>query len=296
MENLIGDNVPQKKKKQQGLSKTIYFAKIDSPSFEQYGIFGNQKKDLNTALDCAFSTANESYNYEKGTFDYECDKQRYCIRLIETTGTYYFGEISTEREFDDLLEEYRNTSNNESMKSIIIKYFTFFYIDIEKKAIVYIGQKGLKSINKLLTQYVVEYSKVDISIHYLGNADLLKKVEHSHKLESIEFQIADNGGDISKSLDKTLNWDRNINSFLINIKVKRPTKPFIQEIIKDPNRHIKVKKPVLRFQDEEFNEYITHLFEDYFTVKTDLTLDDIDLQKYEKIKTKLVVALGNYVE
>lgn len=128
------------------------------------------------------------------------------------------------------------------------------------------------------------------------SAVFLKLFERSQKLQSIEFQIADNGGDISKSLDQTLNWDRNINSFSIYIKVKHPTKPLIREIIKDPNRHSKVKKPVLKFQDEEFNEYITHLFEDYFTVKTVLTLDDIDLQKYDKIKTKLVLALGNYVE
>lgn len=296
MENLIGDNVPQKRKKERGLSKTICFAKIDSPSFEQFGVFGDQKINLQTALERAFNTSNECYSAEKKTFDYECDKQKYCIQIIESTDKYYFGEISTEREFDDLLEEYRDSSNNESIKSIIIKYFTFFYIDIEKKAIVYIGQKGLKNINKLLTKYISEYSKINISIHYLGNADLLSKIERSQKLQSIEFQIADNGGDISKSLDQTLNWDRNINSFSIYIKVKHPTKPLIREIIKDPNRHSKVKKPVLKFQDEEFNEYITHLFEDYFTVKTVLTLDDIDLQKYDKIKTKLVLALGNYVE
>lgn len=296
MENLIGDNVPQKKKKERGLSKTICFAKIDSPSFEQFGVFGDQMINLKTALERSFNTSNESYNVDKKTFDYECDKQRYCIRIIDSTDKYYFGEISTEREFDDLLEEYRDSSNNESIKSIIIKYFTFFFIDIEKKAIVYIGQKGLKNINKLLTKYITEYSKINISIHYLGNADLLKKIERSQKLKSIEFQIADNGGDISKSLDQTLNWDRNINSFSIYIKVKHPTKPLIKEIVQDPNRHSKVKKPILKFQDEEFNEYITHLFEDYFTVKTVLTLDDIDLQKYDKIKTKLVLALGNYVE
>ena len=296
MENLIGDNVPVKKKKERGLSKTICFAKIDSPSFEQFGLFGDQKVNLKVALERAFNTSNESYNVDKDTYDYECNKQKYCIRILEATNSFYFGEISTEREFDDLLEEYRDSSNNESIKSIIIKYFTFFYIDIAKKAIVYIGQKGLKNINKLLTKYITEYSQISVSIHYLGNADLLKQIERSQKLQSIEFQIADNGGDISKSLDQTLNWDRNINSFSIYIKVKHPTKSYIKEIVKDPNRHIKVKKPVLKFQDEEFNEHVTHLFEDYFTVKTFLTLDDIDLQKNEKIKTKLVRALGNYVE
>ncbi len=296
MENLIGDNVPKKRKKERGLLKTICFAKIDSPSFEQIGVFEDQKINLQTALEHAFDKSNESYISDKGTFDYECDKQKYCIRIIDSNDTYLFGEISTEREFDDLLEEYRDSSNNESIKSIIIKYFTFFYIDIKKKAIVYIGQKGLKNINKLLTKYITEYSKINIFIHYLGNADLLKQIERSQKLQSIEFQIADNGGDISKSLDKTLNWDRNINSFSIHIKVKHPTKPFIKEIVKDPNRHSKVKKPILKFQDEEFNEYVTHLFEDYFTVKTILTLEDIDLNKFDKIKTKLVLALGNYVE
>ena len=296
MENLIGDNIPQKKEKKRGLSKTICFAKIDSPSFEQTGLFGNNDVNLRTALERAFNTSNDSYNSEKGTFDYECDKQKYCIRIKESTDKYYFGEVSTERKFDDVLEEYRDSSNNESIKSIIIKFFTFFYIDIEKKAIVYIGQKGLKNINKLLTKYITEYSKISISIHYLGNADLLRKIERSQKLESIELQIADNGGDISKSLDHTLNWDRNINTFSIYIKVKHPTKPLIKEILRDPNRHSKVKKPILKFQDEEFNEYITHLFEDCFTIRTNLTLDDIDLDKCDKLKNKLVLALGNYVE
>ena len=296
MENIIGDNIPQKRRRAQGFSKTLYFAKIDSPSFEQYSIFGVAKFTLQSALEQAFNKSNESYNLEKNTFDYTCDKQRYCIRMIESTETYYFGEISTEREFDDLLEEYRDKSNNENIKSIIIKYFTFFYIDIEKKAIVYIGQKGLKSINKLFTKYVTEYSNIGITVHYLGNADLLKKIERSQKLQSLEFQMADNGGDVSKSIDKTLSWDRNINSFSIYIKVKHPTKPFIRQIVGDRNRHTKIDKPVLKFQDEEFNDYVTHLFEDYFTVKTTLTLDDIDLKTYDKVKTKLTQALRNYVE
>ena len=296
MENMIGDNIPQKRKRVQGFSKTLYFAKIDSPSFEQYSIFGVEKFTLQAALEQAFDKSNESYNSGKGTFDYECDKQRYCIRIIESTNTYYFGEISTEREFDDLLEEYRDSTNNENIKSIIIKYFTFFYIDVEKRAIVYIGQKGLKSINKLFTKYVSEYSKMKITINYLGNADLLKKIDRSQKLQSIEFQMADDGGAVSKSIDQTLSWDRNINYFSIYIKVKHPTKPYIKEIVGDRNRHKKIKKPVLKFQDEDFNEYVTHLFEDYFTVKTTLTLNDIDLLKNEKVRIKLMQALRNYVE
>ncbi len=295
MKNLVGDNIPQKVKKEKGIDKTIYFAKIICPEYEQFGVFNNTKLDLKTILEQSFNKSNSSYNNEEDCYTYSCDYLNYAIRVIENNDECYFGQISTEKEFNDVLEEYRNSSNNENIKSIIIRYFTFFYIDIKKKAIVYIGQKGIKNIKKLFERYLNEYSGASVTVQYLGNSDLLNKVRKSKKLHSINFQVADNG-DVAKSLDETLQWDRNINNYEIQIKIKKPTENFLGQILTDANRHFKIKNPVLRFQDEAFNEYVTHLFDDYFTIKSVIYSNEIDLGKYEKIKNKLIIAINQYVE
>lgn len=293
MKNLVGDNISPKVKKEKGIDKTICFAKIICPEFEQFGVFSNAKLNLNTVLEQAFSRSNDSYNDKDGCYVYKFGGHNYAISIIENSDEFYFGQISTEKEFNDVLEEYK-TLNNENIKSIIIRYFTFFYIDIKKKAIVYIGQKGIANIKKLFEQYFNEFSKASVTVQYLGNSDLLNQVEKSKKLYYINFQIADNG-DVAKSLDKTLQWDRNINSYEIQIKIKKPTGHFLKQILTDANRHIKIKNPVLKFQDESFNEYVTHLFDDYFTVKSVIYSDEIDLGKYEKIKNKLILAMNQYV-
>ncbi len=296
MKNLLGDNVSKPITNKKGVSKTIYFARINCPEFEQYGIFENNKINLKTVLDRAFDTTNDNYNIDNELYAYECDNQRYSIKVLERNDKFYFGEIYTDKVFDDLLEEYRDGLKNEEIKTIIIRYFPFFYIDITKKAVVYIGQKGLKSINKLFATYIRQYGSINVSIHYLGNKDLLNKIKKSQKLQSIEFEIVDNGGVVSKSLDKTLEWHRNINSFIIQIKMKKPTENFVTQVLNDPQRQMKVKKPILKFQDEGFNEYVTHLFEDSFTIKTKITFDDIDFEKFVKIRNKLETALNDYVE
>ncbi len=295
-ENLVGDTIPTTtRKKEKGVSKTIYFAKISCKEFEQYGVFGSKKICLSSVLKDSFSVDNENYNENEKCFSFSCDNQNYTISIIEHDEGYVFGKISTEKEYNDFLEEYRDGQNSEKLKSVIIKYFTFFYIDIEKKALIYIGQKGLKSINKLFSKYFETYGKEIVRITFLGNSDLIKKVERSTKLQSIEFQVADNG-DVSKSLDEVLSWTRDINSFEIQIKIKKPSKSYIKQIISDNNRLTKIKNPVLKFQDESFNEYVSHLFDDYFTVKDVVFPSEIDINNFEAIRNRLVKAMNNYME
>lgn len=294
-ENLIGDTISDStRKKEKGVSKTIYFAKINCKEFEQYGVFDNKKISLTSVLSDSFNIDNENYNKDEKFFSFSCDNQNYNISIIEHENGYVFGQISTEKEFKDFLEEYRNGQNSEKLKSVIIKYFTFFYIDIERKALIYIGQKGLKNINKLFSKYFGTYGNEDVRITFLGNSDLIQKVERSTKLQSIEFQVADNG-DVSKSLDKVLSWTRDVNSFEIQIKVKKPSKSYIKQIISDNNRITKIKNPILKFQDESFNEYVSHLFDDYFTVKDIVSPSEIDVSNFGAIKNRLVKAMNNYM-
>lgn len=295
MENLIGDNiVTSSRKKEKGVEKSIYFAEIDCSNFEQYGLYGNRKVDLNSILNKVFSINNENYDEKNKVFIFDFENKNYVFNIIELTDDYFFGQLSTEKLYNDILQEYKD-KDQKVIKSIIIKSFTFFYIDINKKYLVYIGHKDLKNFNKILSKYFEKYGKESIKITFYGNNNLLKKIEKSPKLQSIAFQIADNG-EISKSLDKTLEWDRNINNFIINIKIKHPTKLYIKQIISDNNKHRKISKPVLKFQDETFNDYISHLFENYFTVKEKIFIGQVDLNGFGNIKEKLINATSKFME
>ena len=203
-----------------------------------------------------------------------------------------FGQLSTEKVRKDILEEYKD--DEKTIKSIIIKSFTFFYIDKIKRTLVYIGHKNLKNINKIFIKYFEEYANENILISFYGDKNLLEKIEKSKKLQSVDFQIADTG-EISKTIDKTLSWDRNINNFIINIKVKHPTKHYIKQILSDKNKYQKISKPVIKFQDETFNEYISHLFENYFTVKETIYISQIDLNGFKTIKEKLTKATKKFM-
>ena len=147
----------------------------------------------------------------------------------------------------------------------------------------------------MFSKYFETYGNETVKITFLGNSDLIKKVERSTKLQSIEFQVADNG-DVSKSLDEVLSWTRDINSFEIQIKIKKPTKSYIKQIISDSSRLTKIKNPILKFQDESFNEYVSHLFDDYFTVKDIVSPSEIDVNNFEAIRNRLVKAMNNYME
>lgn len=55
-------------------------------------------------------------------------------------------------------------------------------------------------------------------------------------------------------------------------------------------------KPVIKFQDETFNDYVSHLFEDYFTVKETIYISQIDLKSFSKIKDTLMNATIKFME
>lgn len=291
MENLIGDNVVTEKKKEKGIEKHIYFSEIDCPSFEQFGMTGNKNVNLLEILKRIFDDKQSYFNGEN--FSFICENKKYLINIIDSNEKYYFGKISTEKEYNDLLEEYKVDDEN-TKKSIIIKSFTFFYIDIKRKSLVYIGHKNLKNMNKIFTKIFTDYSHENVIVNYYGDKELLEKIVKSVKLQSIEFEMIDDG-EIAKSLDKSLSWDRNVESYIVNVKIKKPSKHYVEKILKDKHKREKISKPVLKFQDELFNETISHLFEQSFSIKDVILIDEIDIVKFEKIKTKLIDAMNKYM-
>lgn len=295
MENLVGDNIMSKKpKKEKGVEKAIYFANISCPNFEQFTIDGSSRKtSLSSIIKKSFNINNDNYDSKSQYFSFVFEGKSYAFKVLEEDENYLFGQLSTEKEYNDILEEYK--SDDKTLKSLIIKSFTFFYIDKNKKTLVYIGHKNLKNTIKIFVKYFEKYSNEPVIIKFYGDKNLIQKINKSQKLKSIDFQIADTG-EISKTLDRTLSWDRNINNFIINIKVKHPTKTYVKQILSDKDKYHKIAKPVIKFQDETFNDYVSHLFEDYFTVKETIYISQIDLNSFSKIKDKLMNATIKFME
>lgn len=295
MENLVGDTIPQKvKRDKKSIDKSIYFAKIACKEFEQYGILENRKTNLYTILKRAFSTDNDNYNVANdNAYSFSLDRANYKIDIIENNEECCFGRLSTQKRFEDILEIYK--AEGKQLNYIIIQYFTFFYIDIKKKALIYIGQKNLKNINKLFCKYFEQYAKESVAITSLGNFDLINQINKANKLINLEFKLADNN-DINHTIDEVLGWDRNINSYKISIKVAKPHKNLIISLLRDTNKGAKIKNPIITFQDSSFNETVTHLFEDYFTIKAVLKPQEIDTDNFTAIKKKLIVAMNTYME
>jgi hypothetical protein len=159
---------------------------------------------------------------------------------------------------------------------------------------VYIGHKNLKNINNIFVKYFDTYSNEKILISYYGEKNLIEKLKKSNKTQSIFFELAHNN-DIQISLDKALGWDRNLTPYEISICLKKPRNKYIEDILADKDKFSKIKKPVLKFQDENYNDTISHLFENYFTVKEFIFVEDVDIQKFDSIKNKLTSALTKYM-
>lgn len=298
--NLYGDNIPQKPPKRNGISKVIYFAKINVPDYVQNGLEENQVVNLRTILNKAFCDRNDNFHNDSdgSWYSVKLDGGEYCISIIDHSNDYYFGRISTEKEHNDVLEEYRSADvNNNRLNSVIIKYFTFFYIDINSRSLVYIGQKGLKSINKLLAHYCKEHAKIDnIHIDFLADKKLIQKVENCNKLTSIQFQVSDNLDVISKTLDQVLSWTREIDIYEVRVKIKRPSKKMVKQILTNRSSWVnKIKDPVLSFQDDQFNQYMSNLFEESFTIKGVISVDDITPNNFDSIKKQLIDAMDQYM-
>ena len=66
-------------------------------------------------------------------------------------------------------------------------------------------------------------------------------------------------------------------------------------MLNDKDKFRKIKKPVLVFEDEYYNETISNIFEESFRIKVDIAIEDIDLKNYSKIKVKLVDAKNKYM-
>ena len=296
MENLVGDNIMSKRpKKEKGVEKAIYFANISCPNFEQFTIDGlSRKTSLSSIIKNSFNINNDNYDSKNQYFSFVFEGKSYAFKVLEDDKNCLFGQLSTEKEYNDILEEYKS-DDNKTLKSLIIKSFTFFYIDKNKRTLVYIGHKNLKNTIKIFVKYFEKYSNENVIIKFYGDKNLIEKINKSQKLKSIDFQIADTG-EISKTIDQTLSWDRNINNFIINIKVKHPTKPYVKQILADKTKYQKIAKPVIKFQDETFNDYVSHLFEEYFTVKETIYISQIDINGFSKIKDKLIDATKKFME
>lgn len=295
MENLIGDNIMSKRpKKEKGVEKTIYFANISCPNFEQFTIDGSSRKaSLSSIIKESFNINNNNYDSKNQFFSFVFEGKSYAFKILEDDANSLFGQLSTEKEYNDILEEYKS-DDNKTLKYLIIKSFTFFYIDKNKKALVYIGHKNLKNTIKIFVKYFEKYSNENVIIKFYGDNNLIEKINKSQKLKSIDFQIADTG-EISKTIDQTLSWDRNINNFIINIKIKHPTKPYVKQMLSDKNKYQKIAKPVIKFQDETFNDYVSHLFEEYFTIKETIYISQIDINGFSKIKDTLINATTKFM-
>lgn len=296
MENLVGDNIMSKRpKKEKGVEKAIYFANFSCPNFEQFTIDGlSRKTSLSSIIKNSFNINNDNYDSKNQYFSFVFEGKSYAFKVLEDDENCLFGQLSTEKEYNDILEEYKS-DDNKTLKSLIIKSFTFFYIDKNKRTLVYIGHKNLKNTIKIFVKYFEKYSNENVIIKFYGDKNLIEKINKSQKLKSIDFQIADTG-EISKTIDQTLSWDRNINNFIINIKVKHPTKPYVKQILADKTKYQKIAKPVIKFQDETFNDYVSHLFEEYFTVKETIYISQIDINGFSKIKDKLIDATKKFME
>lgn len=295
MKDFFGDDIAPRRKNRKGVEKAIYFAKISCAEFEQYMVDGNiVSNNLLVLLEKSFKKNNKFYQETNGVevFVFPFKEQKYAISLIEKNDRYYFGRISTEKEHNEILEEYK--VEGENVKKIIINSFTFFYIDVKSKSLVYIGHKNLKNINDIFTLYFKNFTNEYLIISFYADDSVIEKINKSIKVQSIDFQLSPNDL-VSKSIDKCLDWARDIESYEIKIKIKHPKKSYAVQLVQDKERFSKIKKPVLKLQDENLNDNITHLFDNYFTIKDSITIDEIDLKSFENIKEKLENAFKKYI-
>ncbi len=295
MKDLFGDNIISRRKKRNGVEKAIYFAKISCAEFDQYMVDGNiVSNNLLTLLEKSFKKNNKFYQMTNGVeaFIFPFKQQKYAISLIEENDSFYFGRISTEKEHNEILEEYK--VEGENVKKIIINSFTFFYIDVKTKSLVYIGHKNLKNINEIFKLYFKNFTSEYLIISFYAEDSIIEKINKAVKVQSIDFQLSPNDL-VSKSIDKCLDWARDIESYEIKIKIKHPKKSYAVQLVQDKERFNKIKKPVLKVQDENLNDNITHLFDNYFTIKDSITINEIDLKCFESIKQKLENAFKKYI-
>ena len=141
MKDFFGDDIAPRRKNRKGVEKAIYFAKISCAEFEQYMVDGNiVSNNLLVLLEKSFKKNNKFYQETNGVeiFVFPFKEQKYAISLIEKNDRYYFGRISTEKEHNEILEEYK--VEGENVKKII-------------KLVNVIKKKGLNNILVAVVRY-----------------------------------------------------------------------------------------------------------------------------------------------
>jgi len=298
--DLLGNTIAEKGRRQNpkgSIVKTVNFSRIICQDMTVMSFDGNKQVSLDTAIKNAFSKTSSNHKVENGEsyFDFTIDNQIYVLFPIShVEGKEFFGRISTEKEHKDILEIYKvKEKQKESVfETIIIDSFTFFYINIAKKSLTYIGHKNIQNLNKVLQEVFDKYGQCQLEVRTYVQNNLLERIKKHNKLNSITARVVPDE-EIKKSLNQTMRWDMSISSYSLQLTVKGISNTQVETLMQQKGKTKTIQNPQLLFQDQNHKDVIINLFEDTLAVKESIQLTDP--KDYSGIKAKLIDADKKYI-
>ncbi len=289
-ENLIGDKILPKRKKETGKLRTIYFSKVVMEEHEKKNMFGDL--ELHT-FKSAISIAFNNFKKAKAT-PVEIGSETYNITLFQNDERYYLFSISLAKQFNDILAEPIDSKTKETIekKNMMLRYYTFILTDTQAKIIAYLYNRNLPNINELLNIFLCENSKMNLYIEPLKNPKIEKTINNSLKANSLTFTVNTTLQDnISQTLDEACSITRESECYKINVSVKSPSKKMLKSILENSQKILAFQKAKINLIDENNIPQIVDIFSMEFSIKTKISIDDVDLKENEKMKQKLISAM-----
>lgn len=214
------------------VEKNVYFYKtFADPSFNSLSLNGSNASDrLSHMFKAAFPSGCISYIFsdELNTHHFE---------IISFDESHIFGIHSKEESSPNPFMQFRNkvTNQTESLLSKeepekVLEYYTFFYVDFSKLMTAVIYNKQAGSLEKVLTNY---FFQCDCNLTMISYSidDINTAIKRFHSFSGFEFIYNEKAASTEfRTLPELSNFDMEIGSYKVNIKIKKGGSKLASEI------------------------------------------------------------------
>ena len=133
---------------------------------------------------------------------------------------------------------------------------------------------------------------MNLYIESFKNPKIEKTIRNSLKATSLTFTVNTTLQDtISQTLDESCSITRESECYKVNVSVKNPSKKMLNSILENSQKIVAFQKAKINIIDGNNIPQIVDLFSMEFSIKTKISIDDVDLKENEKMKQKLISAM-----
>nr|DAL91497.1 MAG TPA: hypothetical protein [Caudoviricetes sp.] len=281
-----GDNL------QKPIEKNVYFYKtVADPTFKLF------EDNEQIRLYKIFSTV-----FYKGciTYVYNEENSTHRFEIISFDDSHIFGIYSKEEQSPNPLMQFRIRTTNETESIIpegdpdkVLEYYTFFLVNFEKGLAATIYNKQASSIDKILQSYFFA-SNCNMSMIPYCMDNVKEAIKSFKRVSDISYTYNSNiASHEFKTMSELRNFDMEVESLKIKLKISRAGSRLLEDIIKHPSNKFTSFK-IKGFSDDAAQQCFDTIKKSFMRT-TKIIIGDEPKNNLQAIKNTLLLEISRIV-